>query len=198
MFGIYFKRNKIPAIIAADALAPALMIGYAVGRIGCHLAGDGDWGKVNNHLKPFNALPDWLWSNTYPHNVLSEGVSISGCDWGNYCHQLEQGVYPTSLYETILCGILFAILWSARKKITIPGRLFAVYLMFNGIERVLIEQIRENTRMNLVGLHFTQPEMISTLFMLTGALLYYFAPQIKLQPAIAAGRNSPGENGQTI
>ncbi|MDH7460792.1 prolipoprotein diacylglyceryl transferase [Chitinophagaceae bacterium 26-R-25] len=181
---IYFKRNKIPPIIVADAIAPALMIGYAIGRIGCHLAGDGDWGKINIHPKPFNALPDWLWSYTYPHNVLSEGVFISGCDWGNYCNQLEQGVYPTSLYETILCAILFAILWSTRKKISIPGRLFALYLMFNGTERMLIGSIRENPTMNLLGLHVTQVELIGSIIILTGALLYYFSPQIKLQQEI--------------
>lgn len=178
---IYFKRNNIPPIIVADAIAPALMIAYAIGRIGCHLAGDGDWGKINNYPKPFAALPDWLWSYTYPHNVLGEGIFISGCDWGNFCYQLEYGVYPTSLYETILCGILFGVLWSYRKKINIPGRLCALYLIFNGAERVLIELIRVNNRMDFWGIHFTQAELIGTLIITTGALLYYFAPRIKQQ-----------------
>jgi phosphatidylglycerol:prolipoprotein diacylglycerol transferase len=81
-------------------------------------------------------------------------------------------VFPTSFYETIVCLLLFAILWALRKKLKIPGTLFALYLMVNGIERFFIEKIRVNNRMNLFGFHPTQAEVISTLLFLTGFLLF--------------------------
>ena len=71
-------------IHVADAFAPAMMLSYGIGRIGCHVAGDGDWGIVNNYPKPFSWLPDWVWAYTYPNNVLGEGIQIPGCA-GQYC-----------------------------------------------------------------------------------------------------------------
>jgi prolipoprotein diacylglyceryltransferase len=82
------------------------------------------------------------------------------------------GVYPTSFYEIVICFILFLVLWSLRKKLTIPGTLTALYLMFNGLERFFIEKIRVNTRINLFGLHPTQAEVISTLLFLSGLILW--------------------------
>ena len=69
--------------------------------------------------------------------------------------------------------ILFAILWSIRKKFKTPGRLFGVYLILNGIERFFIEQIRVNTRYDIFGFHPTQAEIISFLLMITGAIIYF-------------------------
>src|SRR5215210_6838227 len=89
----YCKRNNMNPIYMADAIAPALMLGYGIGRIGCQVAGDGDWGIVSSLPKPVAWLPDWAWSYTYPHNVIGEGVRITGCA-GPYCAQLPRGVYP--------------------------------------------------------------------------------------------------------
>ena len=170
---IYIRKHKIPLWPFADAIAPPLMIAYAIGRIGCQVAGDGDWGIVNNNPKPFSWLPDWLWAYTYPHNVNEAGVAIPGC-LGKYCTVLPEAVYPTPLYEIIMCFILFFILWSLRKNRKIPGTLFALYLIVNGIERFLIETIRVNNRLDLFGLHPTQAEVISSCLVVGGIGLWIF------------------------
>lgn len=174
----YFSKIGISFIKIADATAPSLMFAYAFGRLGCQIAGDGDWGVINPNGKPFSWLPDWLWAYDYPHNVNMEGIPIQGCDWGEYCYHLPMTVYPTPLYEVIAGGILFAILWSIRKKIKITGRMFAIYLILNGIERFFIEKIRVNTTYDIFGFHPTQAELISTMLVITGLLLYVYAPRI--------------------
>ncbi len=169
----YAKRHKIGFWHLNDAAAPVLMLAYAVGRIGCQVAGDGDWGINNTSDKPFSWLPDWMWSYTYPHNVNEVGDPIAGCV-GKYCNELPVGVYPTPFYETIACLIIFGILWSLRKKLKVPGTMFALYLMFNGVERFLIEKIRVNTTLNLFGFKPTQAEVISTLLFLAGLGLWIY------------------------
>ena len=168
----YARRHKIGFWHLNDAAAPALMLAYAVGRIGYQVSGDGDWGIVNPNPKPFAWLPDWMWAYTYPHNVNEMGERIPGCI-GKFCNELPQAVYPTPFYETIVCLILFGILWSVRKKLKIPGTLFALYLMMNGIERFLIEKIRVNETINFLGFQPTQAEVISVLLFLTGAILWF-------------------------
>ncbi|WP_153800422.1 prolipoprotein diacylglyceryl transferase [Foetidibacter luteolus] len=219
--GYYFKKHKIPYVHICDAAAPVLLLAYGLGRIGCQVAGDGDWGIVNSayvsdaagkvspaapgqfqaalqsnttfylqqfgsvnnvHHKPFSGfagLPDWFFAYTYPNNVNGEGVAIPGCDWGEYCNRLPLPVYPTPLYEIIMCLLLFALVWALRKKIKVPGRIFAVYLILNGLERFFIEKIRVNTTYNLFGFHPTQAEIISTLLVVAGIALYAYAPKIK-------------------
>ncbi len=169
---VYAKKHKIGFWHLNDAAAPALMLSYATGRIGCQVAGDGDWGIANHQPKPFNWLPDWMWAYNYPNNVNEVDTKIAGCD-GKYCYELANAVFPTPFYETIMCLILFLILWSLRKKLKVPGTLFAVYLMLNGLERFTIEKIRVNTRLNIFGFQPTQAEVISTLLFLTGLVLFF-------------------------
>jgi phosphatidylglycerol:prolipoprotein diacylglycerol transferase len=166
----YAKKHKIGFWHLNDAAAPALMLAYSVGRIGCQVAGDGDWGIPNSRAKPFSWLPDWMWAYNYPHNVNEVDTPIPGCI-GKYCHELKDAAFPTPFYETIACFILFLILWSLRKKLKIPGTLFALYLMLNGLERFFIEKIRVNVRLNIWGFHPTQAEVISTLLFLSGLVL---------------------------
>jgi phosphatidylglycerol---prolipoprotein diacylglyceryl transferase len=118
-------------------------------------------------------LPNWLFGYSYPHNVIGEGVKIAGCN-GPYCSYLPVPVFPTPLYETIVCLGLFLLIWSVRKKFTVPGTLFAFYLIINGIERFFIEKIRVNTRYSIFGFHPTQAEIISTLLIIGGGFLYYY------------------------
>ncbi len=168
----YAKRHKIGFWHLNDAAAPALLLGYAVGRIGCQVAGDGDWGIVNIQSKPFSWLPDWMWAYTYPHNVNEEGLKkIPGCI-GKYCNELEVGHFPTPFYETVICLILLLIVWSLRKRFKIPGTLFAFYLILNGVERFFIEKIRINNRLDIFGIHPTQAEVISILLILGGIILW--------------------------
>lgn len=167
----YARKHKIGFWHLNDAAAPSLMLAYAIGRIGCQVAGDGDWGISNPNPKPFSWLPDWMWAFKYPNNVARMDTPIPGCE-GKFCFELAQPAYPTPFYETLMCLILFLVLWSLRKRLRIPGTLFALYLMLNGIERFLIEKIRVNVRLNIFGFHPTQAEVISTLLFLSGLLLW--------------------------
>lgn len=163
----YLKKEKISVIHFADAMAPTMLFAYAAGRIGCQISGDGDWGIVNTNPKPFGWIPDWAWAYQYPHNVVNEGVAIPGCV-GAYCNQLPLPVYPTALYEIIMMFILFAIMWSFRKKVTQPGILTGVYLIFAGGERFLIEKIRVNNKYDFIPFQPTQAELISVILIIIG------------------------------
>ena len=235
----YGVRKGIKFWHLVDAAAPALMIAYAVGRIGCQVSGDGDWGIYNSayiadqpgHVieappgsfdkklkqnatyflegqvmnpdatissvsdrytnslakvphKSFKApsyLPKWIVAYTYPNNVNEDGEMLPGC-MGKYCRALPQPVFPTSLYETVMCVLLFLFLWLIRKKISTPGVLFSIYLVITGIERFFIELIRVNTVYNIFGIHPTQAEIISVLLVLTGIGMFIY---VKRRPKIA-------------
>jgi phosphatidylglycerol:prolipoprotein diacylglycerol transferase len=174
---IISARNGIPFPIAADIGSPGMMLAYAVGRLGCHLAGDGDWGITVTHPSP-SWLPATLWSSTYPHNVIRQGLPIPGCtDPGNYCTQLPVPVYPTSLYEALVCTLLFFILWGLRRKIAAPGILFGIFALLNGLERFAIELIRINPRHAFLGASLSQAQIIALGCILTGIVsLYWFSP----------------------
>ncbi len=214
---LFARSKKIGIRHLIDSAAPALMIAYAIGRMGCHVSGDGDWGIFNSaytvnaenkivpgaewefhnalmnggeftralvaehgHLdsiphasfKGLSFLPNWFWAYNYPHNVNEVGVAIKDCS-GSYCNQLSPPVFPTPLYEIVACTFLFTLLWLVRKKITVPGRLFALYLVLNGLERFLIEKIRVNTTYDIWGFHPTQAELISSALMITGIWLWF-------------------------
>ncbi|MBI1342578.1 MAG: diacylglyceryl transferase [Terrimonas sp.] len=215
----YARKNNIGILHLSDAAAPALMLSYSTGRIGCQVAGDGDWGIHNSaygvdaagtifkaspeqftqaiqenaqyftgqfggldkvpHLsvaKPhlLNFLPDWMFAFDFPHNVNEEGVKLANCLDDKYCAHLPIPVFPTPFYETLMCLALFGILWAIRKKLKVPGTIFSIYLIMNGIERFFIEKIRVNNRLDIFGFQPTQAEVISSLLVLTGLLLFYF------------------------
>jgi len=179
----YGHKHKITVTHLIDAAAPSLMLSYSIGRIGCQVAGDGDWGIDNIAPKPswLNWAPDWMWSYDYAHNVNSVGVPIENCINDRYCNHLVPSVFPTPFYETIMCLILFIVLWNLRKKITTPGVLFSVYLIFNGIERFAIEHIRVNTLYHIGNFGFTQAQLISTLLFLTGVIgVIYFKKKARV------------------
>jgi phosphatidylglycerol:prolipoprotein diacylglycerol transferase len=154
---VFAKRHGLSIPALADALAPALMMGYAIGRIGCEVSGDGDWGiAANMALKP-EWLPMGLWAQTYPHNIA--GVLIA-----------PPGVYPAPIYETLMSLVGFAVLWSVRKHSFRQGWLFALFMVLSGVERFLIEQIRINATFEFAGLAVTQAEIVAILFFLVGAV----------------------------
>ena len=171
---LYCRKYKLNVLHLIDSAAPALMLAYGVGRIGCQMSGDGDWGVVNLRPKPewLNSFPDWIWSYDFPNNVINAGIYIDGCT-GRFCSVLPQPVWPTALYEVIMCIILFSVLWLIRKRITIPGLLFCIYLIMNGIERFFIEKIRVNTEYDIFG-GITQAEIISFCLIITGLLFSLF------------------------
>ena len=154
---LYFRRHRLPVLATCDAFAPAMMLGYALGRIGCELSGDGDWGiAANLALKP-HWIPTWAWAQTYDHNIV--GIVIP-----------PPGVYPAPLYEILMGLALFALLWSLRKLPLRPGLLFSVYLVLCGLERSAIELIRVNPMMSLFGLEVTQAQIIAAALIVLGAI----------------------------
>ena len=166
----YVRKRGLPVIRVMDAAAPAMIMGYAVGRLGCQFAGDGDWGIANTAAKPgWFFLPDWAWAFDYPRNVLNDGIPIDGCI-GHYCSHLATPVFPTPLYEVVASLIIFGILWLLRKRISIPGMIFFIYCMLNGIERFFIEKIRVNETMHVLGMEASQAEIISTLVFALGII----------------------------
>jgi len=168
----YAKKHKIKLWHLNDAAAPELMLAYSIGRIGCQVAGDGDWGIRSNLAYKPGFLPDWMWSYRFPHNVNEEGIHIPGCTDVKYCNQLEFGVYPTPFYEVIACLLLFLLLWSLRKRFKVPGTLFGFYLILNGIERFLVEKIRVNNRLDIFGFRPTQAEVISSFLIISGIAIW--------------------------
>ena len=122
-----------------DVCAPALALGYAVGRIGCQLSGDGDYGVASD-------LP---WAMSYPDGTVPT----------------TEEVHPTPVYEFLAMGLAAFVLWRLRARFR-PGILFALYLIAAGIERLLVEYIRRNDEV-LAGL--TQPQLISVAMIAAGA-----------------------------
>ena len=150
----YARRKKAPLALMLDTAAPGLMLAYGIGRIGCQISGDGDWGIAVTGTQP-GWLPHWLWAQTYDGNIA--GVLID-----------PPGVYPTPVYETLMATACFAILWGLRKHAHAPGWLFGVYLLLAGIERFLIELIRVNSTYSLFGMNVTQAQIISTACVVAG------------------------------
>lgn len=165
---LYLRKFNIKPVPVMDAVAPGLIVAYGVGRIGCQLSGDGDWGIVAKPQPDWWFLPDWVWSFRFPHNVLDRGVKIADCSL-EYCNQLAEAVYPTSVYETLMAFTIGAILWALRKRLTsIPGMLFCIYLFFNGVERFFIEFVRVNDQYDVLGFQLSQAQIIAICFMLAG------------------------------
>ncbi len=181
---LYLRKYNINWIIAGDVAAVVLSISYAIGRIGCQVAGDGCWGIVNTNPKPkiLSWLPDWAWAYNYPHNVINAGVPIPG-DTSMYNHVLPQPVFPTPLYEMTIMFLVFLFLWSIRKKVKVPGTLFSLYLILAGIERFFVEFIRITNRYNIFGIHITQAQLISIFMIISGIvglyLIYRYPEKVK-------------------
>jgi phosphatidylglycerol:prolipoprotein diacylglycerol transferase len=152
---LFLRRRSVPIVPMLDSIAPSMMLGYAIGRLGCQIAGDGDWGvAADMALKP-GWLPDWLWAQTYEGNIV--GVVIP-----------SPGVYPTPIYESVTALALFGVLWTLRSEANRAGYLFSVYSLLAGFERLLIEKIRINVEHTVLGVSLTQAEAISLLLIVAG------------------------------
>ena len=125
-----------------DIAGIGLPLGYAVGRIGCQVSGDGDYGEPSS-------LP---WAMGYPDGVVPTDPGVE--------------VHPTPLYEALSMGLLAFVLWRLRDAVR-PGGLFALYLLFGGIERFLVEFVRRNEA--AVG-GLTTAQLISIAMAVGGAL----------------------------
>jgi phosphatidylglycerol---prolipoprotein diacylglyceryl transferase len=179
-----------------DVGGPGMMLSYGVGRIGCHMSGDGDWGIVNSKQNP-GWLPDWLWAYDYPNNV----AKICDPETGMRCAEgvrplLSSPVWPTPIYEAMAGILLFFVLWKLRTRIKIPGALFCVYLILAGFERFWVEKIRVNAVYEIMGNEITQAEIISVLLMVIGVLgLWYFSKHREIKKVGLAEGSVGRENG---
>ncbi|MCS6819065.1 MAG: prolipoprotein diacylglyceryl transferase [Chitinophagales bacterium] len=172
-FAIFAYVRKIHLLHFFDCVAPGYILANGIGRLGCQVSGDGDWGIVNVLPKPF-FIPKFLWADTYPHNIIRAGVPIPGCE-GVYCTQLPLPVFPTPIYEFIQCSLICLLLLAIRKKVThIPGMIFSLFLILNGIQRFSIEKIRDvSDRLPyfIFGLQLRQAELISIIMVISGITL---------------------------
>lgn len=140
---IWARRKRQPLWTVCDAFAPGLAACYAIGRIGCQLAGDGDYG-------PPSDLP---WAMAYPKGVVPTTVPV----------------HPTPVYELLAMGLVTWMLWRLRLRPWSPGRLFGVYLMLAGLERLLAEFVRVNPR---VALGLSTAQWLSVAAFVLGAWIF--------------------------
>ncbi len=136
-----------------DLAAPALALGQGIGRVGCQLSGDGDYGKAW----------DGPWAMAYPDGTVPT----------------DQQVHPTPVYETLALGLIAIVLWRLRNRLT-GGLLFALYLLLAGSERFLVEFIRRNDD---VAIGLTQAQLISVAMIVAGGLWLLLASRRTPRPA---------------
>ncbi len=167
----YVRRKGLPLGRVADATAPGLMLAYGIGRIGCYLAGDGDWGVCSDLASKPGWVPAWLWSEMFPRNIL--GVNVI-TDTALKAQRLgfpegicagADGVYPTMLYETIVALLLGGVLWMLRRHGYRAGWLFWLYLVLSGTARFVVEQVRLNP--DVIG-SLSQAQLISIVLVVVG------------------------------
>lgn len=172
----YARKKNIKVLHLMDSTAPGLILAYGIGRIGCQVAGDGDWGMPNDAPMPawLSFMPEWIWAYDYPNNVL--GVDLKQ-DFARMGLHSETGkAWPTPIYETTMALIIFGILWSIRKRLKHPGMMFSIYLIFNGLERFAIEKVRINNE--LFGAGVTQAEIISSVLIIIGVAGVFLMPKV--------------------
>jgi phosphatidylglycerol---prolipoprotein diacylglyceryl transferase len=165
------RRLKIPVLLFLDLCSPAACAGYAIGRIGCLLSGDGDYGKPTSW--------SWPWGLSLPHGVVPTTETCVQWGWPADCR-----VYPTPIYEFVIWMAIAALLWhlGARSlqtakpqgtpKLAAPrtgalsppsGRIFVNYLIWTGLARFLIEFIRINPP-SFFGLSNAQTASLASIF----------------------------------
>lgn len=205
---VYANKQKFNILHVMDACAPGLFLAYGVGRLGCQVAGDGDWGIVNTNPKPgwLSWAPDWLWSYDYPNNVNGTIIpndldpKYQSPEWtlklmfsNDPDHiKLVEPVFPTPLYESLICIGLFFLFWAFRKRIITPGLLFALYMIFNGVERFCIELIRVNTTLFTLGnFRVTQAEFIAFSLVTLGVAMAFWTKKRKQNQPPAPPQSEP-------
>jgi phosphatidylglycerol:prolipoprotein diacylglycerol transferase len=152
------RREGIPWFRAADICAPALAIAYGIGRIGCHISGDGDWGIET-------AVP---WGVAYTNAIIGWVHPLTGVPYPPGVR-----VHPTPIYEFLQSLVIFAILWSIRKKAYPAGTIFWLYLILSGVARFTVEFWRVNPPL---ALGLSEAQWFSLLLSIAGCVLLYLQP----------------------
>ena len=166
------RRHKVDYLTAADAAAPALSIGYALGRIGCFLVGD-DYGR------PTDAWFGIAFPKGAPPTTAGELRKFGANVDPSVPYDQVLRVHPTQLYETTAALIMFAILMSMNRRPHVRGRAFAAFLILLGIERFLVEIVRAKDDRFLGP--FTIAQLISVLLILAGSILFATLSRAKTQ-----------------
>lgn len=168
--GVLFRlwQLKLPVWKFADAIAPALALGYAIGRLGCFLVGD-DYGGPSN--APWAvAFPQGAPPST-AGNLRAFGMEVPA----NIPDGTVLAVHPTQLYEVGMTLIILAILLRLRPRLAaVPGQLFLVWLCLAGVERFIVEIFRAKDDRFLGA--FSVAQLISLLLIATG-IAFWFALQ---------------------
>lgn len=160
---LYVRAKRIPFMKVWDGLGLALMIAYGVGRVGCHLSGDGDYGSPTNlpwgtiyaqgTAKPARQLQEYFRSNPEARAAWhydSLHVIIAGKDrMGNFYSRFDEvtPLHPAPVYELVLgCAGFLLLLW-LRNRLSVDGMLFMAYVMLSSVFRFVVEFLRLNPRL---------------------------------------------------
>ena len=130
------RRNGVEIAFGADAVAPALALSYAVGRIGCFLVGD-DYGRPTDAPVGI-AFPEGLPPTTAGNLRRHFGVEVDA----SIPDQAVMEVHPTQLYETGMALVIFGVLWRFRRHPHANGWLFGLWMVLAGLERLVVEFFR--------------------------------------------------------
>jgi phosphatidylglycerol:prolipoprotein diacylglycerol transferase len=172
---LMLRRRKASIAFGADLVAPALSIGYAVGRLGCFGVGD-DYGKPTDSwvgIKfPQGAPP------TTAGNLRRWGAEVDPA----IPDAEVLAVHPTQLYETAMALVIFAVLWKLRTRPRAQGSLFALWMVLAGVERLIVEVFRAKDD-RFFG-PFTLAQVISVVLIAGGIYILYRLG--KSRPAEAA------------
>ncbi len=163
---VYSRNLNISFKVISDATSPALLLGYGVARLGCHFAGDGDYGWPTS--LPWGT--DYS-KGTYPPSVAFKPFPEITSRYPNGIVPDNTLCQPTPVYELLLCALLFSIMWKYRERIRPDGAMFALYLVFAGAERLLIEFFRINPR---AAFGLTEAQIISIPMIFIGALMLVY------------------------
>ncbi|MCB0833988.1 MAG: prolipoprotein diacylglyceryl transferase [Bacteroidetes bacterium] len=159
------RRNKMPILRSIDLISVPLALGYGIGRIGCHLAGDGDYGL------PYNGFL----ATNYSHGVVPPSQAFAGSEIAqNYPNGIVPDntlCHPTPLYETFLGVLIFAVLWYSTKKKLPAGFQISAYFIMGGLARFSVEFLRLNPK---IGLGFSAAQWISLVMIFIGAVWMFW------------------------
>ena len=148
---VLIRHNRLSWLRTTDSIAPALALGQVIGRIGCQVSGDGDWGKPTS-------LP---WGVSYPQAVIGWHQWASAASLPD-----DVRVHPAPVYETLAYSAIFLVLWQLRRRDLSAGAIFWAYLMSSSVARFLVECVRVEP---VIGAGMTQAQWISiALFLLGG------------------------------
>jgi phosphatidylglycerol---prolipoprotein diacylglyceryl transferase len=162
------RARKLPVATMYDATAPALALAYVVGRFGCFLVGD-DYGRYTDGPLGI-AFPQGAPPST-AGILRSMGETVPA----HIADATVVAVHPTQLYEMVLAGIMFVILWKLGAKAWLrAGQLFAAYMVLYGVERFGIEFVRaKSDRLFIAGAGLSTSQVASVLLAALGAFLWW-------------------------